>query len=58
MIFSSTSDLIRVINSRRMEWPGHVARVGEDWYAGVDPKSQAKLARGRPSSKLENNIKV
>jgi len=58
MIFSSTSYVIRVIISRRMRWPGHVARVGKDRNACVVPNSQAKLARWRPRSKLENNIKV
>jgi hypothetical protein len=48
MIFSSTSDVIRMINARRMRWPGRAARVGEDRSACLVPKSQAKLARGRP----------
>jgi hypothetical protein len=30
IIFFSTSDVIGLINSRRMRWPGHVARVGGD----------------------------
>ena len=41
-----------------MRWSGHVARVGEDKYAWVVPKSRTKLARGRPRSKLESIIKV
>jgi len=58
MIFSFASDVIRVINARRMRWPGHVARVGEDRNAWVVPKSQAKRARGRPRSKLEGNTRA
>jgi len=52
--------IVRVINSRRIIWAGHVARMGE--RRGVDSvlvgKSEGKRPLGRPRRRWEDNIKM
>jgi len=50
----------RVIKSRRMRWPGHVARIGESKgaYRVLVGKIEGKRSFGRLSSGWENNIKM
>jgi hypothetical protein len=46
----SSSNIGRVIKSRRMRWAGHVARIGErrDIYWVVVGKHEVKRSLGRP----------
>jgi hypothetical protein len=46
----STADIIRQINSRRMRWAGHVARMGEErkLYKVLVVKPEGKNPLGRP----------
>jgi len=48
-LYSSTN-IVRVINSRRMRWTGHVARVGEriGVYKVLAEKLEGKRPLGRP----------
>jgi hypothetical protein len=48
-----------VIKLRRMKWAGHVVRLGERrvLYRVLVGKLERKWPLGRPSSRLENNIK-
>jgi hypothetical protein len=51
---------VRVINSRRMRWAGHVARMGEGrgvhrFLAG---KREGKRPLGKPRRRWEDNIKM
>jgi hypothetical protein len=54
------TNIIWVIKSRRMLWPGHVAHIERGnmhsgfWWGG----SEGKRPLGRPSHRLANNIKV
>jgi hypothetical protein len=45
----SSPNIIRQIMSRRMRWPGHVARVGEEWkvYKVMVGKPEGKRPVGR-----------
>ena len=51
---------MRVVKSRRMRWPGHVARMGED--RGVRRllvgKPEGNRPLGRPRRRWEDNIKM
>ena len=53
-------NIVRVINSRRMSWEGHVARMGErrGIYRVLVGKPEGKTQLGRPRRRLENNIKM
>jgi hypothetical protein len=53
-------NIVRVINSRRMRWAGHVARMGEGRgaYRVLVGRSEGKRPLGRPRSRWENNIKM
>jgi hypothetical protein len=46
----SSSNIIRMIKSRRMRWAGHVARMGEGrcLYTVLVGKSEGKRSLGRP----------
>ena len=47
-------NIVRVINPRRLRWAGHVDRM-----VGVPSKfSTGKIPLGRPSRRLEDNIKL
>ena len=56
----STPDVILVINSRRMRWVGHVARIGErrGSYRVLVGKPEGKRPLGRPRRRWEDNIKM
>ena len=49
-----------MINSRRMRWAGHVARMGErrGVYRGLVGKSEGKRPLWRPKRRWEDNIKM
>jgi len=55
-----SSNIVRVVKSRRMRWAGHVARMGED--RGVHRvfvrKPEGKRPLGRPRRRWEDNIKM
>ena len=56
----SLPNIVRVVNSRRMRWAGHVARMGED--RGVQRvlvgKPEGKKPLGRPRRRWVDNIKM
>jgi hypothetical protein len=58
-LYSSPS-IIRVINSWRMRWAGHVARMGEkrNAYRLLVGKPEEKRPLGRPRRRWVNNIKM
>jgi hypothetical protein len=57
---SSSTNILRVIKSRRMRWAGHVAFMGE--RRGVCRvlvgKPEGKRPLGRPRHRWEENIKL
>jgi hypothetical protein len=56
----SLPNIVRVVKSRRMEWAGHVARMGDD--RGVHKvlvgKPERKRPLDRPRRRWEDNIKM
>jgi len=58
-LYSST-DLIRVIKSRRMRWEWHVTRMGErrGAYRGLVGKPDGRRPLGRPRRRWQDNIKI
>jgi hypothetical protein len=58
-LYSSPS-VIRIINSRRMRWAGHVARMGakRNLYRLLEGKPEGKRPLGRPRSRWIDNIKI
>jgi hypothetical protein len=56
----SSPNIVRVINSRRMRWAGHVTRMGEErgvyWVLVGRPEGKRQL--GRPRRRWEDNIKM
>ena len=56
----SLPNIVRVVKSRRMRWPGHVARMEED--SGVHRllvgKPEGKRPLGRTRRRWEDNIKM
>jgi hypothetical protein len=52
--------LIRVINSKRMRWTGHVARMGErrGVYMVLVGKPEGKIPLARPRRRWKNNIRM
>jgi hypothetical protein len=56
----SSSSIIRIINSRRMRWVGHVARKGakRNVYRILVGKPEGKRPLGRPRRRWEDNIKM
>jgi hypothetical protein len=58
-LYSSTN-IIRVIKSRRMRWAGHVARMGErrGVYRVLIGRPEGKRPVGRPTRRWEDNIKM
>jgi hypothetical protein len=58
-LYSSTN-IIRIIKSRRMRSAGHVLRMGEkrNVYKVMVGKSEGKSPLGRPRRRWEDNIKM
>jgi len=56
----SSSNLVRVIKSRRMRWEWHVARIGErrGVYRDLVGKLEGKRILGRPRRRWEDNIRM
>jgi hypothetical protein len=50
----------RMMKSRRMRWPGHVARIGKKRiaYGILVGKPEGKRPVGRPRRKWVDNIKI
>jgi hypothetical protein len=53
-------NIVRVIQSRRMRWAGHVARMGEERgvYSVLVGKPEGKRPMGRPKRRWVNNIRT
>ena len=58
-LYSSTN-IFRLIKSRRMRWAGHVARMGErrGVYRVLVGKPEGKRPLGNPRRRREDNIKM
>ena len=58
-LYSSTN-IVRVIKSRRMRWAGHVARMGEERgaYRVLVGKPEGKRPMGRPRRRWVDNIRM
>jgi hypothetical protein len=58
-LYSSPS-IIRIINSGRMRWAGHVARMGEkrNLYRLLVGKPEGKRPLGKPRRRWIDNIKM
>jgi hypothetical protein len=56
----SLPNIMRVVESRRMRWAGHVARMGEDRsvHRALVGKPEGKKLLGRPRRRWEDNIKM
>ena len=59
VLYSSTN-IVRVIKSRRMRWAGHVARMGEErgLYRVLVGKQERKRPLGRPRRRWVDNIRT
>jgi hypothetical protein len=55
-----SSNIVRVIKSRRMKWAGHVARMGErrSVYRVLVGKPEGTWPLGRPRRRREDTIKT
>jgi hypothetical protein len=58
-LYSSPS-IIRIINSRKMRWAGHMARMGKkrNVYRLLVGKPEGKIPLGRPRHRWIHNIKM
>jgi hypothetical protein len=56
----SSPSKIRIINSRRMRWAGHVTRMGErrNAYRILERKPEEKRSLGRLGRRWVENIKM
>jgi hypothetical protein len=56
----SLPNIVRVINSRRLRWAGHVARMqeGRDVYSVLVRKPEGKRPLGRPRRSWEDNVRM
>jgi hypothetical protein len=56
----TSPNIVRVIESRRMRWAGHVARMGEGRgdYRVLVGRPESRGPMGRPRRRWEHNIKV
>jgi hypothetical protein len=59
-ILYSSTNIIRQIESRRMRWAGHVARMGEERnvYKVLMGKPEVKRPLGRPRRRWEDGIRM
>ena len=57
---NSSSNICRVIKSRRMRLAGHLARIGQrrGLYGVLVGKPEGKRSLGRPRCRYEDNIKI
>ena len=51
-------NIVRVIKSRRLRWPGHVARIEEGAFKIFTGKPTGKIPLGRPWRRWEDNIRM
>ena len=54
----SSPNIVRVINSRRMRWAGHVAHMRRGAYRVLVGKPEGKRPLGRRRRRWEDNIKM
>jgi hypothetical protein len=56
----SSSNIIRVIKSRKMRWAGHVARMGDrrGAYRVLVGRPEGRRPLGRPRRRWKDNIKM
>jgi hypothetical protein len=56
----SSPNIVRVIESRRMKWAGHVVRIGEgrSAYRDLVGRPEGKRPLGRSRRRWEDNIKM
>jgi transcription termination factor 2 len=56
----SSPNIVRVVESRRMKWAGHVARMGEERgvHRVLVGKPEGKRPLGRPRRRWKDNIKM
>jgi hypothetical protein len=56
----SSSNIVRVVKSRRIRWAGHVARIGEGRgvYKVLVGRPESKRPLGRPRRRWEDNINM
>jgi len=56
----SSTNIVRVIKSRRMRWAGYVARMGEERgvYRVLVGKAEGKRRLGRPRHRWVDNIRM
>jgi hypothetical protein len=56
----SLPTIVRVLQSKRIRWAGHVARMGDgrDVYRVLVGKPEGKRPLGRPRRRWEDNIKM
>jgi hypothetical protein len=56
----SSSNMVRLIKSRRMRWAGHVARMGEKRgdYRALVGKPEGNIPLGRRRRRWQDNIKM
>jgi hypothetical protein len=59
-VLYSSPNIVRVIKSRRIRWPGHVARMGEERgvYRVLVRKPERKRPLGRPRRRWVDNIRM
>jgi hypothetical protein len=57
-LFYSTPNVVRVINSRRMKWAGHVVILGEGVRKVLVGKPEGTIILGKPWSRWKDNIKM
>ena len=57
---NSSSNIVRVIKSRRMKWAGQIARMGErrGVYRVLVGKREGKRPLWRPRRRWEDNVKI
>ena len=55
-----SSSIVRVINSRRIRWAGHIARIEEgiNYLKLLTSKPTGKRSLGRPRRRWKDNIRL